>query len=191
MPLRRAFGTMDRVEHSIARSAGITRRAHAWAVARRLAPLLGIAALVVAVDQLTKAAVRDWLSRGETWPSGDGLIRLAHVENTGAAFGIFEGGGLFLVISSLVGAVAVLAYLLVVPPGDRLLSAALALVLGGAVGNLIDRVARGSVTDFIDPTHYPAFNLADSAIVVGVGALVVISFLHTEDDRASDGKTDS
>ncbi len=68
-----------------------------------------------------------------------------------------------------------IAYLWLLPPDDPLYGAALALVLGGAAGNLIDRALRGSVTDFIDPTHYPAFNLADSAIVVGVGALVVLS----------------
>jgi signal peptidase II len=64
---------------------------------------------------------------------------------------------------------------MLVPPAQRLYVAALALILGGAVGNLIDRVAKGTVTDFIDPTRYPAFNIADSAIVCGVIAVVLLS----------------
>ena len=72
----------------------------------------------------------------------------------------------------------VLIFLRAAPPGDRLYEAALALVLGGAIGNLIDRLFRGTVTDFIDPTHYPSFNVADSSIVVGVFALAVLSLVR-------------
>ncbi len=135
----------------------------------------GVAAAVLILDQVTKALVRARLSEGETWPEGFELIRLAHVENSGAAFGILQGGGPFLIASSIIGAVIVLIFLRAVPPGDRLYEAALGLVLGGALGNLIDRVFRGTVTDFIDPTHYPAFNVADSSIVVGVIALAVLT----------------
>ena len=138
----------------------------------------GIAAAVVILDQLTKALVRAWLSEGETWPEGFDLIRISHVENSGAAFGILQDGGPFLIASSILGAVIVLIFLRAAPPGDRLYETALALVLGGAVGNLIDRLFRGTVTDFIDPTHYPSFNIADSSIVVGVIALAVISLVR-------------
>ena len=138
----------------------------------------GIAAAVVILDQLTKALVRAWLSEGETWPEGFDLIRISHVENSGAAFGILQDGGPFLIASSILGAVIVLIFLRAAPPGDRLYEAALALVLGGAVGNLIDRLFRGTVTDFIDPTHYPSFNVADSSIVVGVFALAVLSLVR-------------
>ncbi|MXZ45612.1 MAG: signal peptidase II [Chloroflexi bacterium] len=140
----------------------------------RLFASVAIGAIVA--DQATKALIRAWLAEGETWPAGFELIRLSHVENTGAAFGILQGAGPLLVISSIVGVVVVLVLLYTAPAGDRLYTAALALVLGGAVGNLIDRVLRGEVTDFIDPTHYPAFNLADSSIVVGVIALILLSF---------------
>ena len=134
-----------------------------------------IAGVVIALDQLTKAIVRAWLDRGEVWPGGFELIRLTHVENSGAAFGILQDAGVLLVITSIVGVAAVLIFLRSAPAEDRAYSAALGLILGGAVGNLIDRVSRGEVTDFIDPTHYPAFNIADSAIVIGVLALVLLS----------------
>lgn len=156
-----------------------------------LAPLLGGAALVVAFDQLSKALIRDWLALGETWPAGWDAIRLAHVENSGAAFGILQGGGGFLIVTSVVAIVAVAAFLWWAPPQARLFAVALSLILGGAIGNLIDRLARGTVTDFIDPTHYPAFNLADSAIVVGVTILVVLSLLEERDARRSEQARDA
>ena len=86
----------------------------------------------------------------------------------------------FLLVTTVIGVAAVAAYLFLVPLA-RIYTIALALVLGGATGNLIDRATRGTVTDFIDPTHYPAFNIADSAIVIGVLALVLLSF---REDRA-------
>ena len=144
---------------------------------RRLLAFGAIAGAVVALDQATKLSVRAWLDMGERWPDGAELLRITHVENSGAAFGILEGAGGFLLLSSLVAVVLVVAYLWLAPPDDPLYGTALALVLGGAAGNLIDRAMRGTVTDFIDPAHYPAFNLADSAIVVGVGGLVVLSLL--------------
>jgi len=156
----------------------------------RLGAVLLIGALVVALDQATKALIRAWLAPAESWPRGWELIRISNVENTGAAFGILQGAGGFLVVTSVVAVVAVLAFLFWAPPHSRTYRAALALILGGAVGNLIDRVTRGSVTDFIDPTHYPAFNVADSSIVIGVGLLVLLSFLDDGSgppDRAEDG----
>ena len=144
-----------------------------------------IAIGAIVADQATKALIRAWLAEGETWPAGFELIRLSHVENTGAAFGILQGAGPLLIASSIVGVAVVLVLLYAAPAGDRLYTAALALVLGGAVGNLIDRVLRGEVTDFIDPTHYPAFNLADSSIVVGVIALILLSLRPQPSDEAA------
>ncbi len=130
---------------------------------------------VVALDQATKAAVRAWMDEGERWPAGAELIRITHVENSGAAFGILEGAGEILLLASVVAAILLVAYLWIAPRDEPLSALALTLVLAGTVGNLIDRAFRGTVTDFIDPTHYPAFNIADSAIVVGVAALVVLN----------------
>jgi len=174
---------MERIEAA----AGTPAREPATGVRARQARLFAAIALAaVVLDQATKAVIRGWLAEGETWPAGVELIRISHVENTGAAFGILQGAGPLLILSSFVGVVVVLALLYVAPAADRLYTAALALVLGGAVGNLIDRVSRGEVTDFIDPTHYPAFNLADSSIVVGVIALIVLSLRPDAADGAAE-----
>jgi signal peptidase II len=146
-------------------------------MSRRLLVLGAIAGSVVGLDQATKLGVRVWLDLGERWPHGAELLRITHVENSGAAFGILEGAHNFLLFSSVVAVALVVIYLLLAPPNNPIYDAALALILGGATGNLVDRLIRGTVTDFIDPTHYPAFNLADSAIVIGVGSLVVLSVI--------------
>ena len=178
------------MEQAVAASGSDEYAARPEAAPRRaLRRFAAIAAAVVILDQLSKALVRAWLDEGETWPEGFELIRISHVENSGAAFGILQGGGPFLVASSILGAAIVLVFLRAAPPGDRLYEAALALVLGGAIGNLIDRLLRGTVTDFIDPTHYPSFNIADSAIVVGVFALIALS-LWRPGGRADEGAAD-
>ncbi len=166
------------MEQAVAAAGSDEDAARPGALRGQLRRFAGIVAAVVILDQLTKVLVRAWLSEGETWPEGFELIRISHVENSGAAFGILQDGGPFLIASSILGAVIVLIFLRAAPPGDRLYEAALALVLGGAVGNLIDRLFRGTVTDFIDPTHYPSFNIADSSIVVGVCALAVLSLVR-------------
>ena len=149
----------------------------------RLAAMLTGAGVVVALDQFTKSLIRSWLAIGEGWPGGWELIRLTHYENSGAAFGIMQGGGGFLTITSIIVIGAVLAFLWWAPPQARLYSIALSLILGGAIGNLIDRLARGTVTDFIDPTRYPAFNVADSSIVIGVCILAGLSLLDERQAR--------
>lgn len=148
---------------------------------RRVAPYLLISLAVLVADQATKALVRDRLAEGEVWPSRDALIAISHVENPGAAFGILQGAGSFLLGAAAVGVGAVLVYLFVFPPAQRLYIAALSLILGGAIGNLIDRISRGTVTDFIDPTHYPSFNIADSAIVCGV---IAVAFLTLREETS-------
>lgn len=153
-------------------------------VEQRLTPFLGAALVVVGADQVTKAMVRDWLPEGHVWPARDALLRLAHVENPGAAFGILPGAGDFLPLISLIGSVAIVAYLLLAPIPGRWHAFGLGLVLGGATGNLIDRVLRGTVTDFIDPINYPAFNLADSAIVIGVAVLIGLTLLRPDGDTS-------
>ncbi|OGO07232.1 MAG: signal peptidase II [Chloroflexi bacterium RBG_13_60_13] len=137
---------------------------------RRDVLFLSLAAAVIAFDQLTKHLVRAYIDPGETFPDG-WAVRLVNVSNTGAAFGILQNQGAFLVITSLVGVVAILLYYAYPPFEYWPMTAALALVLGGAVGNLSDRIRLGEVTDFIDFPRYPSFNVADSSIVVGVAVL--------------------
>lgn len=143
---------------------------------RRATPWLALAAAVTALDQGTKALVRARLELYEVWPAGWELIRFTHIQNTGAAFGILQGAGAFLLVAAFIVIAGITAFLLTLPSHGRLYHVALALILGGAVGNLIDRVRLGAVTDFIDPTHYPAFNLADSGIVCGVALLAFLAF---------------
>jgi signal peptidase II len=144
--------------------------------ARRLAPFLSVAALVVLADQLTKSFIRARLAEGEAWPVLGTLLEISHVENSGAAFGILQGAGTFLLLATIAGVTALSVYLLVAPFTSRWYTFALSLVLGGAIGNFIDRATRGTVTDFIDPTHYPAFNLADSAIFLGITTLLAATY---------------
>ncbi len=157
-------------------SAASERAALGW---RRTLPWLGLATLVIAIDQASKAIVRARLDLYEAWPAGWELIALRHIENTGAAFGILQGAGTFLVAATFGAIVAITLFMLSLPAHGRLYHVALSLILGGAIGNLIDRLRLGAVTDFIDPTHYPAFNLADSSIVCGV---VLLGYLAFRDD---------
>lgn len=159
-------------------------------VVERIGPLLLVAAAVFAVDQVTKALIRGWLAVGETWPGDVELIRLAHVENDGAAFGILQGAGTLLIITTSVAIALIALTMLRSDSYPRSHLYALALILGGAIGNLVDRLARGSVTDFIDPTHYPSFNIADSAIVIGVSAIVLLTLFESSDDDA-EGETET
>ena len=179
---------MGRIERIEARApvGSAARPAGPAAQAARLRLFAAIAAAVVLLDQATKALIRAWLEEGEAWPGGFDLIRITHVENSGAAFGILQGAGPLLIVTSIVGVAAVLFFLRAAPAGDQIYTAALALILGGAFGNLIDRLFRGEVTDFIDPIRYPSFNLADSAIVVGVFALILIALRPDAARRTAD-----
>ena len=132
--------------------------------------------LIVVADQLSKAWIRANLLEGQSLFE-TGFFRITHLHNTGAAFGLFQGQSFILTIVALIGVAVILVYGFVVYHRfswfENLLSRfALGLVLGGAVGNLIDRIRLGYVTDFIDFGFWPAFNIADSAVTVGVIILV-------------------
>ena len=131
-----------------------------------------VAAVTVAADQAVKALVRSNIDRGDAVHVFLG-IKLVNVRNSGIAFGIFSSGGVVLVIF----AAAELAALLVFFARNRdrpLVWLPTGLLIGGAAGNLIDRVREHSVTDFIDLPAWPAFNLADMAITFGVLALLYV-----------------
>jgi len=144
-----------------------------------------IALAAVAADQGTKAMIRAWVERGESIPDG-GLLRIVHITNSGAAFGMFQGAGALLIITSVVGMAAILIYLFNPGFAHPLMRGGLALMLGGAVGNLIDRVRDGEVVDFIKVPNFPAFNVADSCITVGV--LVLIWAMLREEKNETDAE---
>lgn len=138
-----------------------------------LAPWLGIAAVIVLLDQVTKIAIIRAFSYGESLPVTS-FFNLVLTYNKGAAFSFLAGESgwqRYFFSAIAVAAVVFIIYLLKRHPGHRLFSWALTLILGGAVGNLIDRVLYGHVIDFLDfhvnNWHWPAFNVADSAICVG------------------------
>ncbi len=143
---------------------------------------LWVSAVVLALDQMSKAAASAWLTLYEPKPLLP-FVNLTLMHNEGAAFSILsEAGGWqrwFLTIVALAVSAVILWWLLRLPPGQKMLAAALALVLGGALGNVWDRVQLGYVVDFIDVYyerwHWPAFNVADSAITIGAVLLIIDS----------------
>ncbi len=142
-----------------------------------------IAAVIVALDQLTKSIVRANLRQYESWPDGWELVRIHHVTNSGAAFGILQGQTSFLIITSLLGLAAIVLYYIYPPMEHGIIRVALGMQLGGALGNLIDRVRLGEVTDFVDVGTFPTFNVADSSISISI-TVVLIFFLFQEIDSA-------
>ncbi len=149
-------------------------------------PLLLVAGIVIVLDQWTKSLVRASLPYGETWVPWAWLepyARIVHWSNTGAAFGLFQNlGGLFTVLPFVV-ALAILYFYPQVPRGDWPLRLALGMQMGGAIGNLIDRLARGFVTDFISVGTFPVFNIADASISVGVAVLVVGMWIKERQEK--------
>jgi signal peptidase II len=133
---------------------------------------LATAAIFLALDQLTKQAVVHWITRGEHRNVFFG-IDIVSVRNTGVAFGVLAGGGLAIAIITVVALAALLAYF-TRKAATPLLWLPVGVILGGALGNLADRARMGSVIDFIDPMLWPAFNLADAGIVLGILALLYI-----------------
>lgn len=149
---------------------------------RRNAAFLLTALLIVAADQLSKTWIGSNLVRGESLPA-TGFFRLTHVHNSGAAFGLFPGQSFALIIVALVSIIGLLLFVFLFSRRfpffeDRLVRLAFGLILGGTVGNLIDRLRLGYVTDFVDIGIWPAFNVADSAVVIGV-ILVAYSLLFS------------
>ena len=132
----------------------------------------GVAAAVVAVDQLAKVLVRGALEMGERVDLVAG-VKLVNVRNSGIAFGLLSDGGALLVVGTAVALLA-LVFFFVTHTGRPLVWLPTGLLLGGAIGNLIDRAIEGSVTDFVKFPHFPAFNVADTAITVGVVALIYV-----------------
>jgi signal peptidase II len=156
------------------------KRRSAWARAGL------VLVLVVVVDQVTKALVRGGVRLGEE-DSILPAVTLVHVRNTGVAFGAFAGGGV-IVVALVAAALTALVFYFVTHVERRLVWLPTGLLLGGSVGNIIDRVRDGAVTDFVKLPHWPAFNVADIAITVGVLTLLWVIEQPDEDARGADGR---
>jgi len=155
---------------------------------RRNVIFAAIALLVIAADQLSKWWIVSNLAVGETL-ANYGFFRVIRVQNTGAAFGIFQGHPLIFTIIDFLG-IAVLLFLVLFlsrrwPFLDRMwVRSGVGLILGGTVGNLIDRLRVGQVTDFLDFKIWPTFNVADASITVGVIILIFcIIFLYKPSEK--------
>jgi len=129
-----------------------------------------VAALVIAADQASKALVRASIGRGDRHGLLPG-VDLVHVRNRGIAFGLLTSSGVVLTVLTVAALVLLLAYF-ARHPERGLLWLPTGLLVGGAIGNMIDRISAGAVTDFIDVPLWPAFNLADAAITLGVISLL-------------------
>lgn len=138
--------------------------------------------LILAFDQLTKAAVRARLPIHASVTVVPGLVDLTHVQNTGAAFGFLNSAAFpfksaLIAVTAAAALLGVAGYAASLAPHQRMARVGLALIIGGAAGNLLDRVVAGSVVDFVDvywrTYHFWAFNVADSAISVGVGIMIL------------------
>ena len=142
------------------------------------------AALIVVVDQLTKQLV--W-RHGQTYDFIPGYLHLTLVKNAGAAFGLFQGGRVFFIVASIIAAVFVVYVGARMDPQFKWRRVFLGMILGGAIGNLIDRVLSGEVIDFIQigvAGHYwPVFNVADIGVSVGA-AFLLIDLLRSRDEHA-------
>lgn len=136
----------------------------------------GLVIGVFIFDQITKAIIRSSLSLGDSWPE-EGMFRIVHGLNTGSAFGLFAGFTNLLVVASIIGIVFILFVFLKQNNSVIWLRMSLGLIVGGALGNLFDRVKDGAVVDFISVGWWPAFNIADSSISIGMGLLLITMLL--------------
>ena len=139
--------------------------------------LLSIASVIVILDQWTKNLVRTLIPFGGSWspwPWLEPYARLVHWQNTGAAFGIFQRFGMVFTILAFIVAIAILFYYPQVPRNEWAMRLAMAMMLGGAVGNLIDRLTQGTVTDLISVGTFAVFNVADACISVGTAILILV-----------------
>ncbi len=142
-----------------------------------------VLAIVIGLDQLTKHTIASGIGPGETrrfLPA----IDFVHVRNRGVAFSLFSGGGTLVLVFTFV-ALAVLIGYLALRPERPWLWLPTGMLIGGAIGNLIDRISQGAVTDFIKLPHWPAFNVADMSITFGVVALL---WVLEGPRRSSDGR---
>jgi len=151
---------------------------------------------VLLLDQWTKSMVVQKLPLYQRVDVIQGFFNLTHVRNTGGAFGIFGGekgglGSILFVAVSLIAIGAIIVLFLKIKVNEKTLAISFSLILGGAVGNLIDRLRYGEVVDFLDfhlsTYHWPAFNVADSAICVGIG-LMALELLKGDRGKASNPK---
>lgn len=142
-----------------------------------------VAGIVIGLDQMSKYLVRSNMVLGESIPD-EGFFRFTYGTNTGGVFGFFANQTFLITVAAIISVVVIILYSRHKMAQSMLVKVSLGLILGGSIGNLIDRVRFGAVTDFIDVGAWPVFNLADSAIDIGVALLIIyILFRMKKDSR--------
>jgi signal peptidase II len=158
--------------------------------ASRVLLVAGVAFVVFMIDRVTKAWVGENIPLGTARPIVGDYVRIVHAQNTGAAFGLLPERTTLLSVLSVVAVIAIVYYYRQIASNSSLVSATLGMQLGGAFGNLLDRIAQGYVVDFVDvgvgDVRFWAFNVADSSIVVGI--ILVTAALWYEEHRAAKPK---
>ena len=149
--------------------------------------LIIVAAIIVAIDQYTKWLVIKNIPYGGFWSPWDWLTpfaRIVHWSNTGVAFGMLQGMNPVFILLAFVVSGMIIYYYQKLEPVDKLLKLALMLELGGAVGNLVDRIKYGHVIDFVSVGNFPVWNVADGCITVGVVILLIGVWIQEKREKA-------
>ena len=136
--------------------------------------IFSTALFIVFLDQLTKFLIKQNFQLNQSIPIIKNILHLTYIINTGSAFGLFKGLNIFFILFSIIVIIVIFYYLKKIIENEKALLFAIGLLLGGTIGNLIDRVFYGVVTDFIDFRIWPVFNLADSAVSISVILLIVL-----------------
>jgi signal peptidase II len=153
--------------------------------------LFAVAGLVLILDIISKEIVRNNLPLYTYWapfPALEKFFRFTHTTNTGVAFGLFQNANLLFAVFASVVSIGIIYFNQKLESGNALLRVALGLQLGGALGNLLDRILFGSVTDFLDFGPWPIFNVADTAVVAGVILMGYVILQEERMERAEESK---
>lgn len=143
---------------------------------------ISLALLAVVLDQVTKILAVKYLMPVNTVPIIKSVLHLTYLENTGAAFGSLKNSRWVFLAVSTFAIIALVFYMLRFKPKNRVLSAGLAFIIGGGIGNMIDRIAKGYVVDFVDfrLVNFAVFNVADSFVCVGAALVIIYIFFFAE-----------
>ena len=136
--------------------------------------IFSTALIIVLLDQLAKFLIRKNFQLNESLPIIKNIFHITYATNTGSAFSLFQGYNIFFIIFSVFVIVAIFYFIKKIKENEKLTQFAIGLLLGGTIGNLIDRIIYGKVTDFIDFRIWPVFNVADSAVTVSVILLIIL-----------------
>ena len=141
---------------------------------KKYAVIISIGFFIVFSDQLTKFLIKQNLQLNQSIPVIKNILHLTYITNTGSAFGLFKGFNWFFILFSLVVIIVIFYFINQIKNNEKMMRISVSLVLGCTIGNLIDRIAYGAVIDFIDFRIWPVFNIADSAVTIGIIILIVL-----------------